>query len=65
MLRRNIAVVFPGQGSQYVGMAKKLYESHEKAREIIDVASTEVSAERSLKSIMFEGDEVCFQTLSI
>lgn len=33
-------LVFPGQGAQYTGMAKGLYESFEVAKEVIDIADS-------------------------
>jgi [acyl-carrier-protein] S-malonyltransferase len=46
-----IALMFPGQGSQSVGMGKDLYEKYQKAKEIIDLAGDE------LKKIIFEGPQ--------
>jgi [acyl-carrier-protein] S-malonyltransferase len=46
-----IALMFPGQGSQIVGMGKDLYEKYPKAKEIIDLAGSE------LKKIIFEGPQ--------
>lgn len=48
-------LVFPGQASQYVGMAKELYEAHPEARQFIDRA--EEILEMPLKRLMFEGPE--------
>lgn len=49
----NIAFVYPGQGSQVVGMAQDLYTNFAIAREILDSACT--SLNQDLKQIMFEG----------
>ncbi|MDR3195413.1 MAG: ACP S-malonyltransferase [Endomicrobium sp.] len=46
-----IALMFPGQGSQSVGMGKDLYEQYPKAKKIIDLAGDE------LKKIIFEGPQ--------
>jgi [acyl-carrier-protein] S-malonyltransferase len=46
-----IALMFPGQGAQSVGMGKDLYDKYLKAREIIDLAGDE------LKNIIFKGTE--------
>ena len=35
-----IAFMFPGQGSQYAGMAKEFIENYQESKEVFDVAST-------------------------
>lgn len=45
------ALVFPGQGSQYTGMAKDLYEGNETAKKIIDLADSVLDFD--LKKMMF------------
>lgn len=50
-----IAFVYPGQGTQYVGMGKELYENDEKAKEIFDKIFS--SLDIDLKKVMFEGPE--------
>ena len=47
------AYIFPGQGSQYPGMAKDLYESSAKGKELLETAN-EILGFR-ITDIMFEG----------
>lgn len=46
-----IGIVFAGQGAQYSGMGKDLYDSYPEAKEIFDMAGDQV------KEWCFEGDE--------
>lgn len=50
-----IALVFPGQGAQYVGMANDIYNSDDIARKVIDEAQDSIGIQ--LKKIMFEGSD--------
>ena len=47
------AFVFPGQGAQFPGMGKDLYESNPKAKELFDKANEILGFE--ITKIMFEG----------
>ncbi|GAE86716.1 ACP S-malonyltransferase [Acetivibrio straminisolvens] len=51
---KKIALLFPGQGSQYVGMGKKLYENYSAAREVFDEANEVLGFD--LKELCFNGD---------
>ncbi len=48
-------LVFPGQGSQYLGMGKKLCESHAGARNILDEANSVLGFD--LGDVMWNGPE--------
>lgn len=50
-----IAFLYPGQGSQYVGMGKDLYEGNEKAKKYFDEIFSALDID--LKTVMFEGPE--------
>ncbi|MFH0754290.1 MAG: acyltransferase domain-containing protein, partial [Candidatus Omnitrophota bacterium] len=52
---KKIALVFPGQGAQKVGMGKELYEQFPASKAVFDQAN-EVLGE-SLTQIVFEGPE--------
>lgn len=51
----NYCFVFPGQGSQYVGMGKDLYDFYPEAKVVYDQAETIL--EMPIKKLSFEGPE--------
>ncbi len=51
----DIAFVFPGQGSQFVGMGQDFYDSMPEARKMYDEANEVL--EKDLKSICFKGPD--------
>ena len=50
-----VAFIYPGQGTQYVGMGKELYENNSKAKKLFDKIFD--SLDIDLKNVMFEGPE--------
>lgn len=50
----NVCYIFPGQGSQYVGMGKDLYDNSPEARDIFDKAEGLLPG-LNLKKLCFEG----------
>lgn len=52
-IKEKIALVFPGQGTQHVGMGRYLYDNFPAARAVIDQA--DVILGYSLSKLMFEG----------
>ncbi|MBN1353301.1 MAG: ACP S-malonyltransferase [Candidatus Omnitrophica bacterium] len=52
-MMEQVAYIFPGQGSQYVGMGKELYESHPEAKDIFDRANEILKFD--LVKLCFEG----------
>lgn len=63
MSEKGIAIVFPGQGSQYVGMGKELYEEFEVVKEVFDSANEILGFD--LKKVCFEGPEEELKRTSI
>ncbi|MBE6319538.1 MAG: ACP S-malonyltransferase [Bacteroidales bacterium] len=55
MQHNKIVFVFPGQGAQYVGMGKDLYDNYPLARELMIQANEELGF--AITDIMFEGTE--------
>lgn len=59
-MSQRIAMVFPGQGSQSIGMGKAFYEASDFAKEMVDRASQRIGVD--FKSLMFEANEKLDQT---
>jgi [acyl-carrier-protein] S-malonyltransferase len=59
-MSQKIAMVFPGQGSQSVGMGKAFYEASDYAKEMVEKASDRIGVD--FKALMFEENEKLDQT---
>jgi amino acid adenylation domain-containing protein len=54
----DVAMMFPGQGSQFIGMGRELYASHARFKEIVDRCD-ELAAPKlglSLRELLFHGE---------
>ena len=54
-MTKKVAFLFPGQGSQAVGMGKDLYESCESAKQVFDTADEVLG--KAITTMCFEGPE--------
>ncbi len=62
-MAKKIAFLFPGQGSQAVGMGKDLYDNFESAKDVFDEADKVLG--KSVTTLCFEGpDEALKQTVN-
>lgn len=59
-MSQKMAMIFPGQGSQSIGMGRAFYEASETAREMIEKAGERIGVD--FRALMFEENEKLNQT---
>jgi len=59
-MSKRIAMIFPGQGSQTIGMGKSFYDESETAREMFEKAGARIGVD--FKALLFEENEQINQT---
>ena len=51
-----IALLFPGQGSQFIGMGKDFYDLYESAKSVYN--ELDLALNRPLSDLIFEGSDI-------
>ena len=55
MRKENVAIVFPGQGCQYIGMGKDLHDNFITAKRVFEEVDEAIG--QKLSDLMFYGDK--------